>query len=286
MREECLIGIYEKAFPEDIELTEMFSEAKKVGFDFFEISIDRTEKRISRLYDSLFLKLVQRDIEETGLPIGSIALSAVGTYTLGHPDDNISNRAMDIAEQAIYFAEKVGARIVQFPACDVPKYDTRTEESNRKYIENLKRIVNVAAAHGVVLGLENMENDYMDTIEKCMRIIHELNSPYLQLYPDSGNIMSAAVMYNQNPCEDMVKGLGKYLAFHLKETRPNKYGGLFYGEGHVDFTLLTEEAYRLGVRRYVMEYWYTGREEWKKEIKEAKAFFDGCFNKMKNKGMA
>ena len=53
------------------------------------------------------------------------------------------------------------------------------------------------------------------------------------MYSDAGNVTSAARIYGKDPVEDFNLGRNHHLAFHLKETRPNKYGGLFYGEGHV-----------------------------------------------------
>ena len=67
----------------------------------------------------------------------------------------------------------------------------------------------------------------------------------------------------------MFAGMGHYVAFHLKETRPDKYGGLFYGDGHVDFVKTTNYAWLLGARRFVMEYWFTGNPEWQNDLKKA-----------------
>ena len=130
-------------------------------------------------------------------------------------------------------------------------------------------MIEYASIHGVLVGLENMENDYMDSVKKCMRAINMVDSPYFQLYPDAGNLTSAALLSGDDLEKDMFLGKGHFCAFHLKETRPNKYGGLFYGEGHVNFSRATMLAWKLGTRRYVMEYWYTGNPEWKDDLKRA-----------------
>lgn len=263
------IGSYEKAFPEEVSLRDMLCVSKDTGYDFFEISIDRTEKRIKRLYCDEFWMELETILHNSPLKIGSICLSALGTYTLGNADENNRQRSVDIFKNAVLFAERFGIPILQIPACDVPKFDLRTEQTDKLFFENLKLMIEYASIHGVIIGLENMENDYMDSVRKCMRAIDHIGSPYFQLYPDSGNITSAALLSNGDVVEDMCSGRNHYIAFHLKETRPNKYGGLFYGEGHVDFGLTTKCAWNLGTRRFVMEYWYTGNSEWKSDLKKA-----------------
>ena len=265
------IGMYEKAVPEEFSMENMLQLGKEAGYDFFEISIDRTDRRIDRLYDISFQRKLKQLSDELELPVGSMCLSALGTFTLGSPDPEKERRAIDIFYHAIDFAEKLGLRIVQIPACDVPKNDDHTAESDNRFIQNLRKLVDYAAAHSVMVGLENMEDNYMDNVEKSIRLIQRINSPYFCLYSDAGNITSAAKLYRTEIKHDMLFGKDRYCAFHLKETRPGKYGGLFYGEGHVDFETMVNIAWNdLGIRRYVLEYWYTGNPAWKEDLKEAR----------------
>ena len=266
MDNTCRIGVYEKAIPEEYSLKEMLSFAGEAGYDYFEISIDRTPQRIERLYSDAYLLEAQQAIEETGVPIGAVCLSALGTFTLGSPDPGVEEKALDIFRHALEFARKLHIPIIQIPACDMGKFDPRDEETDRRFFSNLHRITAWAAAEGVLIGLENMENDYMDSVEKCMRAVKAVASPYFQLYSDAGNITSAMRLTGGDILQDMKTGLGHYIAFHLKETQPGRYGGLFYGQGHADFENTVACVYGDGVRRYTMEYWYTGNPEWKKDM--------------------
>lgn len=267
------LGIYEKAFPEDLNLAEILSISKTTGYDFFELSIDRTDKRIERIFNEEKIREIKEAIERTKHPIETIGLSALGKYTLGNINDEVRNKGIEIFKHAVLFAKKIGCRIIQIPACDMQKFDNNTEETHEIYIKTLKQMIEYASKEGVLIGLENMENNYADTVEKCMRIINSINSPYLQLFPDSGNISNASIIYGTKVCDDMNYGKGKYIAFHLKEVRKNKYGGLFYGDGIVEFPKIVEHAYSLGVRRFTMEYWYTGNNEWKNDLIEARNKF-------------
>jgi L-ribulose-5-phosphate 3-epimerase len=271
--------MYEKAVPETYSLSEMLKIGKDTGYDFFEISIDRTKERIERLFDKDLCKKLVHSIEKTDFLIGSMCLSALGTYTLGNSDKEIEKKALNIFYHAVDFAERLGIRIIQIPACDVPKNATHTEETDRKFIENLQRAIEYSSAHSVMIGLENMEDSYMDKVEKCMRIVQRFNSPYFCLYPDSGNIVSASKLYKTDIYSDMISGRNKYCAFHLKETKPGKYGGLFYGDGHVDFQNIMDITWNeLGIRRYVLEYWYTGNPKWEKDLIIAQNLCKGWIN--------
>lgn len=268
------IGMYEKAMPEEYEVSRMLEFARDAGYNFFEISIDRTDMRIGRLYDRKYQDSLKKAIKGTGIPIDSMCLSALATYTQGHFDLTVADRAKDIFLHAIEFAKNIGIRIVQIPAVDVPKFERRSAETDERFLKNLKKFVNYTSLYGIILGLENMENDYMNTIAKCMRIIKIIDSPYLQLYPDAGNIVSAALLHGHSAEADMEIGRGHYVSFHLKETAKDKYGGLFYGEGHVNFPKITKKAWDLGVRRFVMEYWYTGSLAWQEDLVKARELCD------------
>ena len=270
MSQDYTIGVYEKAFPESLSIPEMLRHAADAGYDFFELSIDRTEQRISRVYDPGFIAELKTAAAEGGVPICSMGLSAIGTYTLGSPDPETAERGMDIFRHAVDFAAQTGIRLVQIPACDMPKFDPRDEETDARFLRNLTDAIEYAASQAVVIGLENMENDYMDSIGKCMRAVRTVDSPYLQLYPDAGNLTNAWKNSRADMLRDMESGKGHYLAFHEKEVQPDRYGGLFYGDGHVNFRMLTQKAYALGVRRFVMEYWYTGNEAWVTDLENAR----------------
>ena len=270
MNKNYRIGAYEKAFPEQYELGEMLQMAKDTGYDFFEISIDRTDKRISRLYDETYQNYLLEQMKDKDFRIESICLSALTTYTLGNSDPQIEAKAKDIFLHALEFARKLNIPLLQIPACDVPKFDYKDEVTDRRYRSNLKELLKTAEYYDIKIGLENMENDYMDTVEKSMNLLKEMNEPFFQLYSDAGNIYSACKIYGNSWKEDMEKGAGHYHAFHLKETREGKYGGLFYGEGHVDFAGMVKKAWDLGIRQYVLEYWYTGNEAWYSDLKAAR----------------
>ncbi|HJB28060.1 MAG TPA: TIM barrel protein [Candidatus Blautia faecavium] len=129
-------------------------------------------------------------------------------------------------------------------------------------------------------GFETMETEFMNTVQKAMTYVEQINSPYLGVYPDMGNITNAAVSYHTDVLKDIRRGAGHLVAVHLKETVPGVFREVPFGTGHVDFPAVIRETWELGVRKYVTEFWYTGNPEWKKDLDQAvgmmRPILDGC----------
>lgn len=260
------IGLYEKAMPGTLDWREKMLAAKKAGYDFIEISIDETEEKLSRLDMSSEERFeLQSLMYETGIPIRTMCLSGHRKYPLGSSDDATRARGMEIMEKAVCLAEDLGVRIIQLAGYDV-YYEEGNETTRTYFLENLKKAVEMAAAKGILMGFETMETEFMNTVEKAMNYVNKVDSVYLNVYPDLGNITNAAVSYGKNVLDDLETGKGRLVAMHLKETVPGKFREIPFGTGHVDFESGIRKAWNLGVRRYVTEFWYTGNPEWEKDL--------------------
>lgn len=260
------LGLYEKAMPGTLSWKEKLLAAKEAGFDFLEISIDETEEKLARLSMTKKERLdLISMMYETEMPIRTMCLSGHRRYPLGSSDSETEERGMEIMEKAITLAEDLGIRIIQLAGYDV-YYEEGNEETKKRFQKNLKQAVHMAAKAGVVLGFETMETEFMNTVEKSMEYVTEMHSPYLHVYPDSGNLKNAAVTYGSDVYEDMKKGAENIVAMHLKETVPGKFREVPFGTGHVDFKKTIDTAWDMGVRRFVTEFWDTGRIQWKEDL--------------------
>ncbi len=263
------LGLYEKAMPNTLTWHEKLSAAKKAGFDYVEMSIDATEEKIKRtkMSGEERLQLV-KEMYETGIPIRTMCVSALTKYSLGNPDPDKEKRGIEIAMDSIDLASDLGIRVVMIPGYDV-YYEPSDEETKNRYLRNLKRIVAYAEKIGVQLGLETMENEFMNTVEKAMKYVVLCNSNYLKIYPDIGNLTNAAKLYKMDVFQDLQLGMGNITSMHLKETRPGEFREVPYGEGHVNFEEAIRNAWNMHIRRFVTEFWYTGQENWEDELKKA-----------------
>ncbi len=263
------IGLYEKAMPKAMSWREKLECAKECGYDFVEISIDETDEKLSRLEWSGQERLeLIKAMQEIGVPIRSMCLSGHRKYPFGSSDPEVRRRSMDIMEKAIQLSDDLGIRIIQLAGYDV-YYEEGTPESEKLFRENLEKAVLMAAAKGIILAFETMETEFMNTTEKSMKYVADINNPYLGVYPDSGNLTNAAVTYHTSVLDDLDTGCGHIFALHLKETVPGKFREIPFLTGHVDFESVIAKAWNLGIRRYVTEMWDVGRESWKDDIKFA-----------------
>lgn len=156
-------------------------------------------------------------------------------------------------------------------------YEEGGEDTRALFLENLKKSAEMAAAAGVTLAFETMETEFMNTVEKAMAYVKLVNSPYLKVYPDSGNLTNAAVAYHTRVSDDLETGRGSISAVHLKETKPGVFREVPYGTGHVDFVDVIKTAWSQGVRLYNAEFWYVGQENWQDTLRENNAFLRDKF---------
>ena len=263
------IGLYEKAMPPTMSWREKLAFAKEAGYDFVEISIDEKDDKLARLDWTAEERLaLVRDMSEIGLPIRSMCLSGHRKYPLGAPDPAVRARSMEIMEKAIVLADDLGIRIIQLAGYDV-YYEEGSAQTRAWFLENLRKAAEMAATRGVVLGFETMETDFMNTVWKSMYYVDAVGSPYLGVYPDSGNLTNAALTGCGDVLDDLYSGRGHIVALHLKETVPGVFREVPFLTGHVDFEAVIKKAWELGIRRYVTEMWYVGNDTWADDIRFA-----------------
>lgn len=263
---EYKIGLYEKAMSDSLGWEGKMKCAKECGYDYLEISIDASEEKINRIYmDQFERKEIVDLMYQTGLPIRSMSVSALTKYALGDISDEIRKRALEIMEKSIELAADLGIRTVMLPGYDI-YFGESTVETKKYFLENIKKAAQIGAREGVLLGFETMENDFMNTTGKAVKYVSMVDSPYLQIYPDSGNITNAAILNKHDVCEDLSLGKGSVIALHLKESKPGIFREVPFLTGHVEFEHMIETAWDLGVRRFVTEMWDVGQETWKEDI--------------------
>ncbi len=263
------LGLYEKAMPSSLSWAEKLQAAKDAGFDYVEMSIDASRERIRRIYmpQEDRLELIEQ-MYRVGIPIRTMCVSALTKYSLGNPDPEKCSYGMEIAIGAMDLAADLGIRVVMIPGYDV-YFEPSDEETKKRFLINLRKVARYAEKTGVLVGLETMENEFMNTVEKAMKYVTLCGSNYMKVYPDIGNLTNAAKLYKADVLDDLELGRGNITSMHLKETLPGRYREVPYGEGHVDFESAIRKAWEMGVRRYVAEFWSLNDQTWQAEVRDA-----------------
>ncbi|GAB6168272.1 L-ribulose-5-phosphate 3-epimerase [Clostridium carnis] len=284
MRKDYMLGLYEKSMPNTLTFKEKLECAKECGFDYMEISIDETDEKLSRLDMTKEEKFeIVKAMFEVGVPIRTMCLSGHRKYPLGSINEETRNKGLEIMEKAIDLAYDLGIRIIQIAGYDV-YYEAGSKKTRELFLENLKKSVEMAAKKGIILAFETMETEFLNTVEKAIKYVNLINSPYLQVYPDCGNVTNAVLDSDKTACDDFITGKGHLAAVHLKETVPGKFREITFGTGHVNFEEIIKTSWNLGVRKFTAEFWYVGNDNWKEVIKNTREFMNSKFQNALDKG--
>ena len=241
--QENLFGLYEKALPKQLNWEERLCAAKDAGYDFMEISIDETDERIGRLQwsKSERTKLMET-IHRVNMPILSMCLSANRRYPIGSECEETRKSGIQLVRDAIDFALDCGIRVIQLAGYD--EYaNPSTDATIQNFRDSLAQCARYAQEKAVMLALETMENDLMDSISKAKRYVDSIQSPWLKIYPDLGNLCATG----QDIEQEFVRGMQDIVAIHLKDTLPGIVRDIAFGDGNVDFVsffrMLEREQY-------------------------------------------
>jgi predicted hexulose-6-phosphate isomerase len=237
MRKEMLnfgvnpVGIYEKALPAELSWEERLRQAAKAGYDFLEISIDDSDERLSRLEWSRSARLALRhSIENTNIPILTMGVSGHRKFPMGSNSAQVRERGLDILCRAIELAYDLGVRIIQLMGYDV-FYDTSDTGTQARFLEGLVQGVRWASAAGVMLALENVDVETVNSVEKALGFVQQINSPWLNVYPDMGNLVAAGY----DPVEQLKLAKGYLVGVHVKDAIPGEVRGVVFEKGTVPF---------------------------------------------------
>lgn len=267
--QENLFGLYEKALPKYLNWEERLVAAKNAGYDFMEISIDETDERIGRLQWSKKERTkLMECIHSVDMPILSMCLSANRRYPIGSEHEETRSNGIQLIRDAIDFAVDCGIRVIQLAGYD--EYaNPSTDLTVQNFHRSLAQCARYAQEKAVMLALETMENDLMDSIRKAKRYVDAIRSPWLKIYPDLGNLCATG----QDIESEFTHGMQDIVAIHLKDTLPGIVRDIAFGDGDVDFVsffrLLAREHYS-GL--FVTEMWTDETEQSIQAVKAARAF--------------
>ncbi|CAK2001150.1 putative L-xylulose 5-phosphate 3-epimerase [Vibrio crassostreae] len=262
------VGLYEKALPNELSWEDKLATTKELGFDFLEISVDESDERRSRLdWNDEEVYALRRLCEKHGVPLQSMCLSAHRKFPFGSADPVIREQAVIHMEKAISLAYKLGIRTIQLAGYDV-YYEPADKVTHQRFIEGMKLSAQLAERSGVMLAVEIMDTDYLNSLSKFEVLSREVNSPYFTAYPDVGNISG----WNYDIVTELKLSKPHITQIHLKDTYKvtDEYKGQFrdlvIGDGEVDFNAIFETLKVTEcVVPLVIEMWAQD-ERWKENI--------------------
>ena len=276
------LGIYEKALPPTLNWKQKFELVHELGFNFLEFSIDESDERLQRLNWSRKERSEFRAaMWKTHSRINTLMLSGHRRFPLGSADPQVREQALVMMQQAIDLAVDLGIRNIQLAGYDV-YYEPKTVQSHELFLENLQKCVDMAAKKLVMLSIETMDDPFLNSLTKIAQVKKQIASPWLQAYPDLGNI---SAWPENDVINDLENNFAQIVAVHLKDTKKvtPTFKGQFkevpFGQGDVDFLGCLKALKRLDYNgSYTVEMWTESAADPIAEVKKAKAFFTELFN--------
>ena len=261
-------GLYEKSISPALGWEDKFRLIKDAGYDYFEISIDATPKKLSRLENREEQLRIRRASEALDTPLYTLAFTANRFFPLGSEDAGIRGEGIRLLKRALDFASFVGAKTVNIASYD--EYEKpRNLNTEGHFMESIKRCVDHAAIRGVIISLETMDSDFMDTTKKALRYVRAIDSAFLQIGADPGNISAMG----HNPVTDIPAGGKHIVEVEFKDTRPGVVRDVFFGEGAVDFDACFKMLHEIEYQGFLAaEMWYHEGADTQPDIYKARAF--------------
>ena len=151
-------------------------------------------------------------------------------------------------------------------------YNTRNQKTYALFLENLAKLTQEAASCGVMLALENVDIDTMDSLEKGLQIIEHVDSPWLQIFPDIANLYSTG-KGNTWSCDQYRLAKKHLVATHVKDTVVGKVRDIPFGNGNVDFIKFFKTLREINFSGpMTLEMWAQNYEDPYKAAKDALSF--------------
>ena len=211
---------------------------------------------------------------KTKIPIRSMCFSGHRRYPLGSRSSDMRARALQLMEKTLEFAGEFGIRVIQLAGYDV-YYEESGEDTRAFFLAGLQKTVELAARHQVMLAMETMDTPFINSIEKYLVYDRQIQSPWLAVYPDIGNLCA----WGNDVERDLEDGYSRIVSIHVKETKrvtdtfPGKFRDVPFGAGDMDFVKMFKKLQSLGYKGpSLMEMWSDKQADPLREIVRPKQF--------------
>jgi L-ribulose-5-phosphate 3-epimerase len=180
-------------------IAEKFQAAKQAGFDGVE--------PMSHLNRAEVLEAAKK----TGLAIPSVCGALHWEYPLSHPDPSVREQGVKALIHTIEDAHYYGADTILLVPGRVSAEVTYDECWDRS-VQEIKKAIPVAEKYNVVIGIENVWNNFLLSPLEAARYVDQFGSRFMKFYFDCGNIR----LYGWP--EQWIRILGDRIAkIHIKE---------------------------------------------------------------------
>lgn len=181
-------GFSDTMFVPKWDLKKFLDLTSQAGFEGVELNF---REGLGDLHDDTTpaqAKAVGDMANDFGLEVAAISTTIHNKYAISSGDNKIRDRGIDIGRKMIEYAAEMDSTIVQIVP-GVPYVDVPYQKSYELAQEALLGLAEEAKQAGVIIGLENVCNNFLHSPLEFSRFIEEINHPSVQFYLDNGNAL-------------------------------------------------------------------------------------------------
>jgi L-ribulose-5-phosphate 3-epimerase len=210
-------GVFQGAFPIDIDLASCFQLAKNAGFEGVELSledpdpilpeaINETTDAIKSIeksvgldrprpgglrfqFTSEDLDVIRKYADEAGIRITSISTMQLFYYPLSSPIQAVREHGMTLVRKMIEAASRLGGDLVLI-APGMVTVDQPYHEVWGRSQETLSELIPYAYEKGVQLGVENVWSKFLLSPLEFCQFIDSFKNPFVGAYFDVANVLT------------------------------------------------------------------------------------------------
>jgi len=222
MKNEWIISINTIAF-QGYDFSSVIREIAALGIEYVELAfiMGYSEGFSEKTFSKKEARALKQLLVEHGLKTVALA---------GHMDLGLKN-SLGAFKARMNFAKELGASVIIS--------NSSTRKNKKTFFRNIEKLADYAGSLGLTIGLENPGDGKENLIgsgRDGAGIVAEINSPFVQLNYDVGNIFS----YSKGkilPQEDIHFAIPYICHYHLKDMQPDANGWLFsaIGKGIINY---------------------------------------------------
>ncbi len=138
-----------------------------------------------------------RLLAETGLEVPSVATTLFWRYNLASQDGARRQRGVEIIREGCRVAQAFGGSVF-LAVAGQQEPQTEYARSYETAVASFRQAAAYAADLGIVVGVENVQTNFLSSPGEYARFIADVDHPSVQAYLDFGNGMSVGPSYPEN----------------------------------------------------------------------------------------
>jgi hexulose-6-phosphate isomerase len=186
-----LKGINQWCFPKGTPIEQVFAHSRRAGFDAVELNLQLPGNPGITVESTVQeLEAIGRMARDHNLQLRSISCGLMGRNPLSSPDPEVRRRGIDLVKRQIEIANLLGMDTALLVPAFVDEAEASYDEAYQRSQEALHELARFAEQHKVHIGVENVWNKFLYSPLEMARYIDELQSPYVGVYFDVGNVVN------------------------------------------------------------------------------------------------